>query len=566
MEKRDEMFQIPIRRYVVLIAVFFMLLAYFLMPMLSWPEMPMGAVLKNSIGSRYISALVPLSLVALIIIPFLELFLFIPKETSKTGRMVLVLTQGAALIQLYTQINDISVLGFSLVKLGPGFIFYSISAAGLFITELVAPEYSQQSNISQPNNVSQPSQVLQPEAPPQVDTPVKAEEKKEETAVEETTLSQTPPQEAVEEAIEPLQPVSIKDEIIETLSQTPSKETVRMMNEDAKYKVVKARWPLSNWVCAGLAGVAIVVMFVALFLLPLTNVLDYNVSYLLTEGVKWDDYLLIALFFVLIAFPFVEFFLFCLGWGNRMERMVSVLLQAIVVLYIILNIEKLLALSEYASAGSGLYCYAICSALLFLFAIFFRDSVTSEMPYARESVSGVAVDPQEEMKQAPAPSQDSTSVLQSSYNSSYANENNQIRSINILNNNVMKSIGNIVWLVFGGLLLSIEYVLAGLLLCCTIIGIPFGIQVFKFASLAFWPFGREVRNKQQTAGCLSTFMNILWIFIGGLLLAIQHVIIGLIFCITIIGIPFGKQHFKLAAIVITPFGREIVSSDKPLSA
>lgn len=126
----------------------------------------------------------------------------------------------------------------------------------------------------------------------------------------------------------------------------------------------------------------------------------------------------------------------------------------------------------------------------------------------------------------------------------------------------MKLIGNLIWVLFGGLLLAIEYAILGLIWCITIIGIPFGIQLFKCASLALWPFGREVRYKQQSSGCLSTGMNLIWILLGGLLLALEHGIIGLIFCITIIGIPFGKQHFKLAAIALTPFGREIASMKK----
>lgn len=126
----------------------------------------------------------------------------------------------------------------------------------------------------------------------------------------------------------------------------------------------------------------------------------------------------------------------------------------------------------------------------------------------------------------------------------------------------MKLLGNIIWFVFGGLILALEYVIAGLLLCCTIIGIPFGWQIIKLAGLALWPFGREVRNKEQTPGCLSTGMNILWFIIGGIWLALEHAIVGLIFFITIIGIPFGKQHFKLAGIALAPFGKEVVSSSR----
>ena len=126
----------------------------------------------------------------------------------------------------------------------------------------------------------------------------------------------------------------------------------------------------------------------------------------------------------------------------------------------------------------------------------------------------------------------------------------------------MKTLGNIIWIIFGGLFLAMGYVFSGIILCCSIIGIPFGLQIFKVAGLALWPFGREVRYKQQSAGCLSTGMNVLWILIGGIWLALEHVIVGIVFFITIIGIPFGKQHLKLAAIALTPFGREIVSSSK----
>ena len=125
----------------------------------------------------------------------------------------------------------------------------------------------------------------------------------------------------------------------------------------------------------------------------------------------------------------------------------------------------------------------------------------------------------------------------------------------------MKLFGNIIWVVFGGFLMSIGYIISGIILMITIIGIPFGIQVIKLSSLALWPFERVVKHKQQTAGCLSTGMNVIWIFIGGLWLALGHVFWGILFFITIIGIPFGKQHFKLAAIALTPFGREVVSEN-----
>ncbi len=122
----------------------------------------------------------------------------------------------------------------------------------------------------------------------------------------------------------------------------------------------------------------------------------------------------------------------------------------------------------------------------------------------------------------------------------------------------MKFIGNIIWIVFGGLLIALEYFIASFLLIITIIGIPFGIQTFKLGILALWPFGSKVREMPNGGGCLTTIMNIIWILIGGIWIALSHIIFGILFCITIIGIPFGKQHFKLAGLALTPFGKEIV--------
>lgn len=122
----------------------------------------------------------------------------------------------------------------------------------------------------------------------------------------------------------------------------------------------------------------------------------------------------------------------------------------------------------------------------------------------------------------------------------------------------MRIIGNIIWLIFGGIELAIGYLVSGVILCLTIIGIPFGIQVIKIAYLSLLPFGREVSLSKEQGGCLSTVMNVFWIFIGGLAISISHILVGLVFYITIIGIPFGRQHFKLASVALTPFGRTIV--------
>lgn len=121
----------------------------------------------------------------------------------------------------------------------------------------------------------------------------------------------------------------------------------------------------------------------------------------------------------------------------------------------------------------------------------------------------------------------------------------------------MSLIGNILWIIFGGFIICIEYLISGFLLCLTIIGIPFGIQCFKLAKLALLPFGQDVVSKPTASGCLSTLMNILWVFLGGIWIAATHMIFALILAITIIGIPFAKQHVKLASLAITPFGHEI---------
>lgn len=122
----------------------------------------------------------------------------------------------------------------------------------------------------------------------------------------------------------------------------------------------------------------------------------------------------------------------------------------------------------------------------------------------------------------------------------------------------MKTIGNLIWLIFGGIFIAIEYFISSIILFVTIIGIPFGLQTLKLSGLVLWPFGKETRFKEKGTSCLSTIMNLIWILIGGIWISLSHVIFGIIFGITIIGIPFAKQHFKLAGLALTPFGREIV--------
>lgn len=123
----------------------------------------------------------------------------------------------------------------------------------------------------------------------------------------------------------------------------------------------------------------------------------------------------------------------------------------------------------------------------------------------------------------------------------------------------MNVVGNLIWLIFGGIIIAIEYFIGSIVLMITIIGIPYGLQTLKMASLAIWPFGRDTRVHSRASGCLYILMNILWLLTGGICIAVTHAIFGLLLCITIIGIPFGLQHFKLTAIALSPFGRDIVN-------
>ena len=123
----------------------------------------------------------------------------------------------------------------------------------------------------------------------------------------------------------------------------------------------------------------------------------------------------------------------------------------------------------------------------------------------------------------------------------------------------MKILGNLVWLIFGGIIIAIEYFIGSLALFITIIGVPFGIQTLKMAAIAIWPFGRDTRVHSRASGCLYILMNVIWLLCGGIWIALTHAIFGLLLCITIIGIPFGLQHFKLTAIALSPFGRDIVN-------
>lgn len=116
----------------------------------------------------------------------------------------------------------------------------------------------------------------------------------------------------------------------------------------------------------------------------------------------------------------------------------------------------------------------------------------------------------------------------------------------------MSLVGNVVWFIFGGLLVGLLYMLAGLLLCLTIVGIPFGIRAIQFGITVMTPFGKETQVRED-AGPLAAIFNIIWIILFGWEIAILHLLSGLLFTVTIIGIPFARQHFKLAPVALLPF-------------
>ena len=122
----------------------------------------------------------------------------------------------------------------------------------------------------------------------------------------------------------------------------------------------------------------------------------------------------------------------------------------------------------------------------------------------------------------------------------------------------MNLLGNIIWLIFGGFLAALGYFFGGLVLCITIIGIPWGLQCFKIAGLVLSPFGKKVVSDSSDTGCLSLLFNLIWILSGGIYTAIIHLVMGLLLSITIVGIPWAKQHFKLVEISFMPFGKRVV--------
>jgi len=116
---------------------------------------------------------------------------------------------------------------------------------------------------------------------------------------------------------------------------------------------------------------------------------------------------------------------------------------------------------------------------------------------------------------------------------------------------------NLLWIVLGGFLIFLFYLIGGLVLCLTIVGIPFGVQLFKLSLLALSPFGKEVNTEGSASGLLDIVMNVLWWIFGGVEAAIVHLVLALILAITIVGLPFAKQHIKLLKLALVPFGARI---------
>ena len=119
----------------------------------------------------------------------------------------------------------------------------------------------------------------------------------------------------------------------------------------------------------------------------------------------------------------------------------------------------------------------------------------------------------------------------------------------------MRILGNILWIIFGGLLSALGWILAGCIWCITVVGIPVGLQCFKLSSISLNPFGKEIVDK---GGSVSFLLNVVWFLVSGLWLALENLLLGVILCITVVGIPFGMQFFKIAQLALAPFGKHVV--------
>lgn len=126
----------------------------------------------------------------------------------------------------------------------------------------------------------------------------------------------------------------------------------------------------------------------------------------------------------------------------------------------------------------------------------------------------------------------------------------------------MTTLGNILWFVLGGFLIAFGYLLGGVVLCLTIVGIPFGMQAFKLARAVAAPFGLRVVEREGASGCVPVVLNVLWILLPGLELALAHLVMAIVLGVTIVGLPFAAQHVKLVPLALMPFGRDLVADPR----
>jgi uncharacterized membrane protein YccF (DUF307 family) len=125
----------------------------------------------------------------------------------------------------------------------------------------------------------------------------------------------------------------------------------------------------------------------------------------------------------------------------------------------------------------------------------------------------------------------------------------------------MRLLLNVIWLIFAGFWMALGYAIAGLVMCILIITIPFGIQAFKLASFALWPFGREVIRERET-GALSVIGNVIWVVLAGIWLAIGHILTAIPLALTIIGLPLAWANIKMVPVSLMPFGAQIVTAEE----
>lgn len=121
----------------------------------------------------------------------------------------------------------------------------------------------------------------------------------------------------------------------------------------------------------------------------------------------------------------------------------------------------------------------------------------------------------------------------------------------------MSLLGNIIWLIFGGLLSGIGYIIGGISICLTIIGIPFGLKAIELGFASLTPFGKDIVVKPGAGSILATIFNVIWVLLFGWAIALNHLFWGIILAVTIVGLPFAKQHFKLMILALFPFGRDL---------